>query len=63
MKNIKWRNLLELVGMIITIVLSIVFFKLALASETMALNYLMCSYIVGFIGLCLGYDIYEKIRG
>ena len=63
MKKINWKNLIELIGMIITIVLSIVFFKLALGSETMALNYLMCSYIVGFIGLCLGYDIYEKIRG
>lgn len=63
MKKINWKNLIELIGMIITIVLSIVFFKLALGSETMPLNYLMCSYIVGFIGLCLGYDIYEKIRG
>lgn len=62
MKKINWRNLIELIGVIVFIVLAVIFFIKANDTE-LVLNYLISSYLTLTLGLCLGYDIFEKIRG
>lgn len=62
MKKINWKNLIELIGVIVFIVLAVIFFIKTKDTE-LVLNYLISSWIMLTLGLCLGYDIYEKIRG
>lgn len=62
MKKINWKNVGELLGIVISFILSILCVIEATKSN-IPLNYLFSSVCLNFIWLGLGYDVYEKIRG
>lgn len=62
MKKINWKNVFELLGVVISFILSILCLVEA-SKSNIPLNYILCSGILNFMGLSLGYDVIEKIRG
>lgn len=61
MRRINWKNVNELIGIVISFVLSIVCIIAATKSNT--LMYLTISVCMNFIWLGLGYDVKQKLRG
>ena len=62
MKKINWRNVGELIGIVVSFVLSILCVIEATKSN-IPINYLLSSVCLNFIWLVLGYDVYTKIKG
>lgn len=61
MKKINWRNLGELIIMVVAMVGSIVF-SVMLKTTEIPLNVLLCLFLCNFIWLSIGFDIYEQIK-
>ena len=62
MKRINWKNVSELLGVVIAFVLSMVCVYKATVTN-IPVNYLLCSICFNFIWLVLSFDIASKIRG
>ena len=62
MRKINWKNVSELVGIVVSFVLSIIC-VVAATKSNIPLNYLLSSACLNFIWLGLGYDVIEKLRG
>lgn len=63
MKKINWKNVGELIGIVVAFVLSAVCLYKSTTVTDIPLNYFFSSMVLNFIWLSLGYDVYEKIRG
>ena len=61
MKKINWRNLGELIIMVVAMIGTIVF-SIMLKDTEIPLNILLCIFLCNVIWLSIGFDIYEKIK-